>query len=226
MITIRIAGLDEAGRGPVIGSLFIGGVAVDDDAKEQLDALPLKDSKKLSDKQRRELEPQIRSIAGGTVVREVTASEIDELRKLMSLNKIELRGFAEVITRLDPDKAIIDLPEPDAERFSRTLKEELDDSFGDLAITAEHGADDTFPIVSAASILAKNAREDHIGELHEKYRTDFASGYPHDTPTIDFLEAYLDEHGSLPDETRLSWSTAQRIQKEVEQSSVTSFGDD
>ncbi len=220
----KILGIDEAGRGPVIGSLFIGGVSIEEDRLGDLEGIGLKDSKKLADRRRKDFDPKIREIADEVHVKEVTASEIDELRKIMSLNKIELGAFSEVISLLKPDKAYIDLPEPDGERFGKKIKAELEEDITDgLEIVAEHGADDEYPIVSAASILAKNAREEHVAELKEKYGVDFKSGYPHDKPTIKFLKDYLERNGELPQETRMSWSTAERIIKECRQGSLSDF---
>lgn len=220
---MKILGIDEAGRGPVLGSMFVGGVLVDESDMENLDALGLKDSKKLSDQEREDFVEPIQQVAERTVVEEVTGSEIDEMRQIMSLNVIELKVFARVVEQLEPDRAFIDLPEPDGERFANKIREELPDEFKDVEFVAEHGADDTYPIVSAASILAKSAREAHTADLKEKYGVDFDTGYPHDDATIDFLKDYLKEHGELPEETRMSWSTAQRIVAESEQKGLGEF---
>jgi ribonuclease HII len=134
-----------------------------------------------------------------------------------------LQGFADVIEKADADKVILDLPEPNGDRFIRKIKAELPKRFGDRDFVAEHGADDEYPIVSAASIIAKSARETHIESLHEKYGRDFKSGYPHDKPTIKFLEDYVEEKGELPEEARRSWSTAERILKEASQKGLDGF---
>lgn len=213
--------MDEAGRGPVIGSMFIGGFLADE-VDVELEDLDVKDSKKLSDKKREGLRGQLEQY-GDVFLKEVTASEVDDLREVMSLNEIEIQAFADVIERADPDKVIIDLPEPDAAKFISKLKRELPEKFSDREFVAEHEADDKYPIVSAASIAAKSARENHVEELHRKYGYDFRSGYPHDKPTINFLEKYLDEKGEMPPETRMSWSTAQRIVKESSQKGLEDF---
>lgn len=218
-----VLGIDEAGRGPVLGSMFIAGVLVDADDLEELGEMGLKDSKELSDRQREGFVPRIEELAVDTAVREVTASDIDELRGVMNLNEIELKGFAALVDGMRPDRAIIDLPEPDGERFARKIREEVEGFEGE--IVAEHKADENYPVVSAASILAKSARENHTADLKEKYGVDFRTGYSHDQDTIDFLEDYLAEHNELPEETRLSWSTAQRLLKEHEQSDIGDFSD-
>ncbi len=218
----KIVGIDEAGRGPVIGSLFIGGFMADEKDLENVKALGVKDSKKLSDKKRENIAEKLREL-GEPFLKEITASEIDELREIMSLNEIEMQGFTDVIERSDADKIIVDLPEPNAERFIRKMKKELPERFSEREFVAEHGADDTFPIVSAASIIAKSARESHVDQLKQKYGYDFKSGYPHDQPTRDFLKKYIEEQGELPSETRMSWSTATDIMEEAEQSGLGEF---
>lgn len=218
---MKVLGIDEAGRGPVIGSMFIGGFMAEEEDIE-LEDLDVKDSKKLSDKKREGLRSKLEQY-GEVFLKEVTASEVDELREVMSLNEIEIQAFADVIERADPDKVIVDLPEPNAERFVSKLKRELPQKFTDREFVAEHEADDKFPIVSAASIAAKSARENHVEELHQKYGYDFKSGYPHDRPTIEFLETYFDEKGEMPPETRMSWSTAERIVKERSQKGLEDF---
>lgn len=218
----KILGIDEAGRGPVIGSMFVGGFLVEEDRTGELEDLGVKDSKKLPDRRRDMMDEKLESI-GETFLKEVTASTIDELREVMTLNEIEVQAFSEVIGMSDADRVIVDLPEPNAERFIRKLKDQLPPRFEDVEFVAEHGADDEYPVVSAASILAKSARERHVRELKEKYGFDFKSGYPHDEEVIEFMDQYLDEYGELPDETRRSWSTAQRVLKEHGQEGLDDF---
>jgi ribonuclease HII len=218
---MKVLGIDEAGRGPVIGSMFIGGFMVDEEEMEELEGLGVKDSKKLSDKKRERLRGELDDV-GETFLIEFSASRIDDLRNVMSLNEIELKGFARVIDQAEPDSVFMDLPEPDGDRFIGKVQD-LMKTDSDLEFTAEHGADDTFPVVSAASIVAKSARESHVEKLHRKYGYDFKSGYPHDQPTINFLKDFLGEKGELPEETRMSWSTAQRIVKEGDQESLGDY---
>ncbi len=218
----KILGIDEAGRGPVIGSMFVGGFMIDSRKMDDLDDIGVRDSKKLSDSRREKMASKLRDL-GGDFLKEITADEIDQLRSVMSLNQIEIQGFADVIERAQPDKVYIDLPEPDAERFISKIKEEIPPSMHDIEFVAEHGADDEYSVVSAASIVAKSARESHVEELHSKYGYDFRSGYPHDEPTIEFLKTFMQEKGELPPETRMSWSTAQRIKRENSQNSLGDY---
>lgn len=218
-----VLGIDEAGRGPVIGSMFIGGFSIPKEKLEKLSKIGLKDSKKLTDKKRESLRKEIENY-GETHLKEFSANQIDELREVMSLNVIELKGFAKMIDEIKPDVVYIDLPEPNAERFINKIKNNMETQKKDrIEFIAEHEADDTYPVVSAASVVAKSARERHVKKLHKKYGYDFRSGYPHDKPTIEFLETYVREKGELPPETRESWSTATRILKENTQKSIGDF---
>jgi ribonuclease H, mammalian HI/archaeal HII subfamily len=219
---MNVLGIDEAGRGPVIGSMFIGGFVTDEEDLDRLEDLGVKDSKKLSDSRREKIREEFGEI-GGSIVEEFTASSIDSMMEGMTINRIEIKGFARVIDQADPDKVVMDLPEPDAEEFIEKIKKSMNSDSTDVEFTAEHGADDSFPVVSAASIVAKSARESHVEELHSKYGYDFASGYPHDKPTINFLERYLDQEGELPPETRRSWSTAERLLNQHQQNSISDF---
>ncbi len=211
---MKVMGIDEAGRGPVLGSMFVCGFESTEEELKELEKMGLKDSKKLSDSKRESLREKLEDI-GDYHVEEVTASQIDELRQVQSINKIELETFVKIINKRQPGKVIIDLPEPNSERYVRKVRKELEDQ--EIEIIAEHEADDNYPIVSAASIVAKSEREKHVRKLKQKYGVDFKSGYPHEQATQDFLRNYLDEKGELPQETRESWSTAKRIREESEQ---------
>lgn len=218
-----VCGIDEAGRGPVLGSMFIGGVIIPEKRLEEIEEKGLKDSKKLSDSRRRELEPFIRDKCEKCNVIEVSADEIDQLRQIMSLNVVEINCFVETIKELEPDRALIDLPEPDGKKFAAKIRKKLPERLSDIEIIAEHGADDTYPIVSAASIIAKNAREDHVESLRKKYGRDFGSGYPHDMEATGFIEEFYRREGEFPNEARESWSTCEKMIKENEQSGLKEF---
>jgi len=219
---MKVLGVDEAGRGPVLGSMFIASFELEKEEVSKLEDIGVKDSKKLSPKKREEIRKQLDNI-GDFTLKEVEASQIDEMREVMTLNDIELNGFIEVIKDSNPDKVIVDLPEPNGDRFIRKMKEKLPERFEDIDFVAEHGADDQYPEVSAASIVAKSAREKHVEKLKQKYGYDFGSGYPHDQPTRKFLEEFMEEKGSLPEETRMSWSTADKIKKKHNQKTFDQY---
>lgn len=202
-----ICGIDEAGRGPVIGPLIICGVAVDDDSK--LRALGVRDSKRLSPKRREELAAAIRRIADVEVV-EVTAEEIDSLRARMSLNELEAMKFAHIIDRLNPDHAYLDAADTDEEHFGRMVQAHVRNP---VKIISRHKADDTFPVVSAASIIAKVERDRRVREIEREVGEPIGSGYCTDETTMSFLENWMARNKKLPPHTRESWETAQTMKR-------------
>lgn len=220
---MKTLGIDEAGRGPVLGSMFVGGVLVKDENMEDLQNLGVKDSKLLSDSKRESLVPKIKEKAEEIYAKEVTGQQIDELRKNISLNKIELEVFLKIIEESKPDKVIIDLPERNSEKYKAKVRARLGEDYKDLEIVAEHKADVNYPIVSAASIIAKSNREKNVRKIEEKYDEEISTGYPHDKKTINFLEEYVAKNGVLPEEARESWSTAKRILKQNSQKKVDDF---
>ncbi len=204
---MRVLGIDEAGRGPVIGPMVIVGVLVRAEDLARLEKAGVKDSKTLSPRRREALAREIESIARRIIVREVPAQEIDNLRKRMSLNEIEAMKMAEIIEESGADKVFIDLPDPTPLSFERRLSKYCSCS---AELVMEHKADQKYPVVSAASIIAKTLRDKRIKEIEEKYGTELGTGYPHDERTIKFLREHSKEY---PPEVRRSWSTARRQKK-------------
>jgi ribonuclease HII len=213
MLDVRIAGVDEAGKGAVIGSLFVAGVAVRSSAFKYLERMGVKDSKGLSHNRRELLSKRIERI-GAVRLHEITARQIDELRTVMTMNDIIVRGHGQILRNLDPDMAYVDAADVDTTRFSRRVQEKS----GISSIVAEHHADTSHVIVSAASIIAKVARDKSIEALKRKLKLDIGSGYPSDSVTVAFLERWLQKHGELPPETRRSWKTVQKLLNSTQQS--------
>jgi ribonuclease HII len=203
-----IAGIDEAGRGPVIGPMVFAGVAVENDTL--LKKLGVKDSKRHSPARRRKLAEEIKKIAEyETLI--ITAEEIDEKRKTVTINDIEVEGFAEIIKRLKPSIVYADAADVDEERFKNDILRKLD---FEVEIISKHKADDIYPVVSAASIIAKTTRDYEIEKIKEEIGVDFGSGYPSDVRTITFIEGWVKEKGCLPPHTRKSWKTVRRMKNE------------
>ncbi|MEW5748865.1 MAG: ribonuclease HII [Candidatus Thermoplasmatota archaeon] len=200
-----ICGVDEAGRGPVIGPLVVCGVAVESDA--ELRAIGVRDSKRLSASRRAEMEPRIRSVARVEVV-EVQAEEIDALRESMTMNELEARVFATIIERLSPGTAYVDAADADEAEFGRMVQAQL--RCGAL-MHSRHRADETFPVVSAASVVAKVARDARVREIEAEIGRPIGSGYTSDPKTVSFLRGWIGERGSLPPHTRRSWATSQNL---------------
>lgn len=218
---MMIAGIDEAGKGPVIGPMCIGGVKIDESKAHILKVLGVADSKKLTPKKREQLAAQIKKHADGFFVLEVSPSQIDELRKIMSMNEIMVVCFAKVLEQLKPDIVYADAADVKAERFAENLRRQYAKTSPDHAkkieIISMHQADATYPVVSAASIIAKVRRDELIEELKKEWCADFGSGYPSDPKTKDFLLKWGKEHcGEFPEIVRHSWQTVENIKQEME----------
>ena len=201
-----ICGVDEAGRGPVIGPLVVCGITIGND--DLLRKLGVRDSKKLSRSKRENLSGQIEKVIGGLEIVEISASEIDILREEMTLNRLETKVFASIIKKLAPRVAYVDAVDVDEERFAEDIRKEIDSP---VDIISKHGADDTYPVVSAASILAKVRRDEQVRKIESEIGEPIGSGYASDPNTIRFLESWLERYDSLPPHTRKSWDTSSRL---------------
>ncbi len=126
----------------------------------------------------------------------------------MTMNDIMVRCFAQVLQRLQADKAILDAADVNEERFAERVKTASNTS---MHIIAEHKADQRYQVVSAASILAKVRRDESMRELEKSHSCKMGSGYPSDPDTIRFLETWVKEKKELPPFARHSWATARRI---------------
>jgi ribonuclease HII len=205
---MMISGIDEAGKGPVLGPMCVAGVLLHETGIDALSSIGVRDSKLLSSKRREVLAEDIKNIADKYFILEVSPLQIDELRKIMTMNEIMVLCYARVLEELRPRHAFVDAADVIAERFGENLRMKYS---GDILITSEHQADVKYPIVSAASILAKVQRDMLVKQLGEKTGFDIGSGYPSDPKTIRFLEGWVNEHASLPDFARSSWETSKRI---------------
>jgi ribonuclease HII len=202
---MREIGIDEAGRGPVIGSMFVAGVV----NFEGLKGLGVKDSKRLSPAKRAYLAERIEEATEFYVV-EMTASEIDTGRKRHTLNEITVELFSRVIKHFRPDRAFVDAADVNPARFAARLRSNCEvEGAGEIEIVSECKADERYPLVSAASIIAKVHRDRSIRELEAKIGAEIGSGYPADQKTIQFLKELLKdrEMDDLPYYVRQSWKT-------------------
>ncbi len=200
----RVAGVDEAGKGPVIGPMVVCGVCCDEDKLVELEKIGVKDSKKLSPRRREELANKIMEIAEVYLIK-IQPDKLDELMQKKTINNILTDSYAEIIKNLNPDIAYVDSPDVMPERLSNTLK-----SMTGKDVEAAHRADQLYPIVSAASIVAKVERDREIEKIKEIIG-DFGSGYASDERTIRFLKDYFKKHGKFPPFVRKSWKTLSRI---------------
>ena len=193
-------GIDEAGRGSVMGPLVVGVVFVESD--EDLIDIGVKDSKKLTPKKRDMMYDRIieASVDWGVVI--VPAEGIDEQRKEISLNEIELRMFAEAAAKHPVDEIYADCPDINAEAFSQRFRNRL--GF-DGRITVKHKADELYPVVSAASIVAKVTRDRMMDDIRKEFDVPIGSGYPSDHYTMDFIAEWIKNNRRAPPHVRCSW---------------------
>jgi ribonuclease HII len=198
-------GVDEAGRGPVMGPLVVAAVLVMND--RGLKKLQVKDSKLLTRQKREELAPRIMELARVEVV-VITADEIDQFMAQDTLNMLEVIHFAALIEMLRPDRAYIDAADVVEARFGQNIQDRLTCR---PELICQHKADVTYPVVSAASIIAKVFRDRAMDEIQEKLGQPIGSGYAHDEVTLDFMRRWVDEKGELPPHTRHSWKTAKTL---------------
>ena len=140
-------------KGPVIGPLVVAGVTFKEDSK--LIEYNVRDSKKITPKRREVLAKKIKEISINYEILIIPASDIDDMRKVMTLNKIEVNAFTKVIKKLKPEICYVDSADVNEKRFGRDILSGL--SFKPNIIS-KHKADDIYPIVSAASILAKTKK--------------------------------------------------------------------
>jgi ribonuclease HII len=200
-----ICGIDEAGRGPVLGPLVVAGVLLEDE--KRLVDIKVKDSKRLSEKRRENLAREIIEFAEIELVA-IPAFELDILRQNLSLNKIEAMIFTNIIKMLKPEQVYVDCVDSNEETFEKNLLKRLDYK---PDLISKHRADDIYLVVSAASIIAKTNRDKEIKRISEELGKNIGSGYPSDPVTIDFINIWLKEHKELPPYTRNSWKTSERL---------------
>jgi ribonuclease HII len=207
---LLIAGIDEAGRGCVVGPLVIAGVLVREENLEALIQLGVKDSKLLTAKKRETLVPEIIRLAEKFLVLKVSPQEIDRAvkcqRKLFKLNRLEAQTMARIVSELKPNVAYVDSADVVEKRFGLHI---LEACTFKTEIISEHKADQTYPIVSAASIIAKVERDSVVAQLRIEYG-DFGTGYLTDPKTSVFLTQWLKKNKEYPDMVRKSWKPAKR----------------
>ncbi len=213
-------GVDEAGKGPVLGSMFAAAVAVEETAD-----LPagIADSKTLTPERREEFADLLRADDAVRVgVAEVPTTRIDDSET--DMNSLTVRAHAAAISQIvvkrdERPTGIVDACDTSEERFARRVTEKLDLP---VEVTAEHGADEVYTIVGAASVVAKVERDAHVARIAEEHG-EVGSGYPSDPKTRTFLREYVEDHGELPDCARASWQTSKDVLSACEQSALDQF---
>lgn len=209
-------GADEAGKGPVLGPMVAAAV------RAPADAVPdgVDDSKRLAPSRRRELADRLRDDAAVDVsVAVVSPARIDDPET--DMNGLTVAGQVEAIAAVagDDDSVVVDAGDVDAGRFGRKVGAGVDAA---VTVRSEHRADERYPHVAAASVVAKVHRDARIEALADAYG-EVGSGYPSDERTRTFLAEYVRENGELPACARASWSTCDDVLAAAEQSSLADF---
>lgn len=240
MVFIIIAGGDEAGRGAVLGPLVVSLVSINEGKVKKLSEIGVRDSKMLSRRRREFLFDDIYSLAEDVRTYAITPEEINNaMRNNISINELEAIHFARLIdeSEANPKKIYLDSPDVIPEKFGirvslisnkplkvngvnevRRRKNSGNSSNGSNAtkavskVIAEHKADVKYPIVSAASIIAKVTRDRAIEELEESLGFELGSGYPSDKTTIEMIRRNLDNERLLK-HVRAEWKTLKLIRQ-------------
>ena len=213
-------GIDDAGRGPVLGPMVLAGVLVDEKTIKSFKKLGVKDSKLLTPKRREFLAGEIKEKAEVFEVALAFPPEIDHgNHRGVDLNKIEAIKMAEVINKINNGfkkiKVLIDCPSVGIRKWEDYLKTHIH-NLSNLEIVCEHKADKNYTAVAAASIIAKSVREKEMDELKSKYGKEIGSGYCHDPDTCKFLEKYAKKH-KQDGLFRQSWKTWKKACENIEQ---------
>jgi len=222
-----ILGIDDAGRGPVIGPMFVAGVLLSDKQESKLMKEGVTDSKLIEHKHRVRLAKFIKANSMANFIIEIKAKEIDaSILSGTNLNTLEAKHMAAVINKIsgkyEDFDTIIDCPSVNIISWKKTLIKFISNSRAQ--IKCEHKADYNHISVAAASVLAKVWREDAMAELKQQYNNfgDLGSGYPSDSIT----KAFLKKNGEVLRDSgifRTTWVTWKRIFPDKDQKTLTEF---
>lgn len=219
-----IAGIDEAGRGCVLGPMVLAICVIDEKKEGFFREIGVKDSKLLSKQKREDLFTIIEQNCIEYKIVVVPAEELNILMDGYSLNEIEAQKVVDLLKAIkSADKVILDSPDTIAEKYTKRvrsiLKKEDNKKFDKLDILSEHKADYKYMSVACASILAKVTRD----KLMNKLVGFELSGYSSDPKTIDYLKNYFLEYKKFPEFTRLKWKTVDNIVKDLYQKKISWF---
>lgn len=215
---MKVLGIDEAGKGSVIGPMVICGALFEKNTIHKLSELGVKDSKLLSPRRREELYRELRKLAKKVKVIKVSPREIDERAEVCTnLTILEAIKFAKIINELMPDLAIIDCPSSNPRKFKEILKRYLEHN---CKLKVENYADRRYRVVGAASIIAKVIRDREIRKIERIVGKELGNGYPHDSRALEFVKNANEFEKQF---IRKSWQTYLRIRKEKEQRKLSEY---
>lgn len=215
-----IIGVDDAGRGPVLGNMCLAGVLMKQENENIMAQEGIKDSKLLTPKKRESLVEFIKNNSIKIEFQLVTPIEIDTgFGMKLNLNEVEALACGNIINKLTSDlkkeekesiKIILDCPSVNISAWKKQLMHYVKDKSLEENILCDHKADFKYPVVSAASIIAKTTRDAEIEKIKEQIGINFGSGYPSDPNTIAFLKenATNPKYKGIFRESWQTWKTA------------------
>src|SRR3989338_7094994 len=216
-----ICGIDEARRGPIIGTMVMCGAMMEEKDLPKLIALKPKDSKLMTKEEREKLYPKLLSVLKYYYVLIIQPDEIDKAVKGtdgLNLNRLEVYKQADILNEFNPNQAIIDCPSNNIDSYRIYIKKLLKNKQVDLIL--EHKAE-RYPLVAAASIIAKVTGDREIEITKKELGIDFGSGYMSDPKTVAFLQKNFEKY---PELFRKSWFPYQDLVNKKFQSNLSDFG--
>jgi len=215
-----ICGIDEARRGPVLGPMVMCGALIEEEDLHKLIALKPRDSKLMTASEREESYPKLLRVLKHYKVFILQPDEIDKAvhgHDGLNLNKLEAKKQAEILDEFKPGKAIIDCPSNNIDSYGIYLKKLLKNKKIELIL--EHNAE-RYPLVAAASIIAKVTGDREVEKLKKQIGIDFGSGYMSDPKTVEFLQKNFENY---PELFRKSWFPYQELVNKKFQKSLSDF---
>lgn len=210
---ILVGGVDEAGRGSIIGPLVVAGVSIRESKIVLLSEMGVKDSKALTPKARARLFGEIIKVVDSVCIRKINPVEVDDSVSLRGLNRLEAKVMASVINNIGADEVYVDCCDVNPERYRDYIGQYLKCSPN---LHSMHHADSINVVVSAASIIAKITRDQEIQHIRARYRT-IGSGYPSDEQTMRFIRRWVNKNGAAPEFARKSWKPLRLMLEQMAQ---------
>ncbi len=209
--SILVGGVDEAGRGSIVGPLVVAGIGIRESKIALLREMGVKDSKALNPKARARLFGEIMNVIDSVCIHKVDPVEVDSSVSLRGLNRLEAKVMASVINNIGVDEVYVDCCDVNPQRYREYMECHLTYK---PKLYSMHHADVINMVVSAASIIAKIMRDQEIQHICSKYGS-IGSGYPSDERTMRFIRDWVAKNGSAPEFTRKSWKPLRMMLDEI-----------
>jgi ribonuclease HII len=214
--SVLIGGVDEAGRGSIIGPLVVAGISIRESKIALLREIGVKDSKALNPKVRARLFGEIMKVIDSVCIHKIDPVEVDGSVSFKGLNRLEARTMASVINNIEADEVYVDCCDVNPQRYREYMECHLTCK---PKLYSLHHADVINTVVSAASIIAKITRDKEIQRICNTYGS-IGSGYPSDQRTMCFIRDWVVKHGSAPEFARKSWKPLRMMLKEIPQCKI------